>query len=88
MEIEFGLIAPKIKDQLKRQRIEFNVNKIGQIQKSADAITRLYYDELIDKKLITRLREKLLSKIKEATRSPGTKPTSRRNASRLQKVSS
>jgi hypothetical protein len=63
ISINFGAMVEPIKDQLKRQDVDFDYRQINLLQLDSDAITRLLIQGLISESVAHKSREKLMKKI-------------------------
>ena len=61
LELRLGALAPSIAKQLKAQKLAFDPDEVKQLQRCADAIGTLYWNDIIPD--AHKLREKLYKKV-------------------------
>lgn len=65
MQISFGVLAPKLKEQLKGYVSE---DKLAHFDADSDAITRLYVRGYLPPSAVDKARKKLIKNLTEATK--------------------
>lgn len=63
INISFGALAPTIAEQLEKQNVGVEPERLEHFQKDADAISRLHVRGLIPDSVAKNIREKLMKKI-------------------------
>lgn len=63
IELSFGVLSPKIAEQLATQNAGIEPDRLEHFQKDADAISRLHVRGLLPDSTAKNIREKLMKKI-------------------------
>lgn len=63
LEIELGMMAHSIARQVNKQGYKYNSEKMREFQRQAEAISLLYYGDLMTDSAKTKLNKKLFIKI-------------------------
>jgi hypothetical protein len=63
LTINFGSLAPRIKDQLEAAKVRAHYKDVATWQADADAITRLFVRNLLTQSEVARCRRKLMKDI-------------------------
>lgn len=63
LNLSFGVLSPKIAEQLTAQSVGIESERLGHFQKDADAVSRLHVRGLIPDSTAKTIREKLMKKI-------------------------
>ena len=65
LEIEFGVLAPSIKEQLRKSGFSFKPKTVEFFDRRSQAITALLLGDIISQKQANKMRDKLFTQIAE-----------------------